>query len=65
MKIDAIALDGETADRIAGLTLKQHAGWLRDALDNNKSLLDENRGFYQRMLAAMEALLTEYFEAPK
>ena len=60
---DNITLDGETADRIAALTIKQHRDWLVQDLER-ENLHDEDRGRNHRLIQCMDTLLNEYFQAP-
>ena len=58
-----IKLDGETADRITALTIKQHRDWLAEVLEREE-LHDEDRGRNQRLVQCMDTLLAEYFQEP-
>ena len=62
--MNGIALDGETADRITALNLKEHAGYMRKSLEkfyNGEYLHPDDVVLDTRLLAAIDLLLEQYF----
>lgn len=55
-----IFIDGETADRITGLTLKQHRDWMQQDLDAER-LHDSDYARYAKMVKYIDYLLENYF----
>lgn len=66
MKTEPLTIDGETADRITALCIKQHRDWMVELVSHRyDKMYVEDLARYTRLIQASNILLSEYFEVPK